>query len=633
MARLNFLTVTDTSNWTPVMGSDGAFLAQHAFVRGVLLDIAPDLADLFAEPVYRRQPSGKIESVTWYSQAQGAIKKLNHLDADFRENVLADLSAQISKCVALLNHMDIGQPLAAMLQLGAKDSVMVVGRKPVLINWALHDPNLVDADHFHHSVNALWQDLLGQSDFVIYSEVETDNSDAQFVEAGGASLEKASVPVVIDNIVPDETIDEQSSNDASGSGEPNESDLDLTNNHSFEEPSGTGVLNRGEATIDSAAQQPDRSWQDRLLFWGGWIISAILLILLLFLLWWYFWGQSQGEQASSSSVLDELRAERNRLLELLEDPCAPEAQGYIEQNGPVHPVGVMPAPSGVVSGSAADAGGAQNDAPNVASTEANVDTNTNAEEQQVVTEEDQSETESQGASSNQPKDMTELARAAEKSVVLILSASRNGGAAMGTGFFIGPQFIVTNRHVVEQSRDSSAFVTSEWLGDVKKAKIVAMSPDAEIGNPDFALLKLDAPSAGVPLAVSNRVDKLMRVVAAGYPAFLTQGDPALERLIGGDRNSAPEMVFTTGEVSVVQKHPNKPDIVIHSADISQGNSGGPLMNTCGDVVGVNTFVGQDAQSGRRGLFSISGADLQEFLRENGASFQSAVSQCAVMAGE
>ena len=634
MARLNFLTVTDTSSWIPVLGADGAFLAQHAFVRSVLLDTAPDLADLFAEPVYRRQPSGKIDSVTWYTQAQGAIKKLNHLDPDFRENILADLTVQISKCVALLDHAEIGQTLAAMLQLGAKDSIMVVGRKPVLINWALHDPALIDADHIDRDVNALWQELLGQQGFVVFSESETDNSAAQFEDTGGDISGKASLPAIADSVVPDETFDEQPLDDVPGPDGTNEHDLDQPNGTLSVEQTATDDLGRAEVTRDANVELPDPSWRDRLLFWGGWIVSAILLVLLLLLLWWYFWGQYRGDQPSTASVLDDLRAERNRLLELLEDPCAPAAQGYIEQNGSENPAGVMSGPGGgVVSGSATGVDGSQNDASAAASTEAGSDANTTVQEQQVTPEDGQSGDANLDASSARPKDMTELAKAAEKSVVLILSASRNGGAAMGTGFFISPQFIVTNRHVVEQSRDLSAFVTSEWLGDVQKAKVVAMSPDAEIGNADFALLKLANPSTGVPLPVSNRIDKLMRVVSAGYPAFLTQGDPALERLIGGDRNSAPEMVFTTGEVSVVQKHPNKPDIVIHSADISQGNSGGPLMNMCGDVVGVNTFVGQDAQSGRRGLFSISGADLQDFLNEHGASFQSAVNPCVSRTGE
>lgn len=623
MARLNFLTVTDTSNWFPVLGIDGALLAQHAFVRSVLLDIAPELADLFAEPVYRRQPSGKIDSVTWYTQAQGAIKKLNHLEPDFRENIIADLTVQIGKCAELCRHAEIGNILAGMLQLGAHDSIMVVGRKPVLINWALNNPEIIDADHPFQSINEFWRDLLSQPDLALLTETIQIDAPSETAEQVLDSQGTELIPAVADNSTQDDAPEDLSEEDRlefrEGDGRNTVQSRENVTAEPYSPPEGEAIQRKPQVTVE-----PQQFWRDRLWFWGGWIVAALLLFFLFFVLWWHFWGHSWWAQGRNSSMLDALKAERDRLLEMVQDPCAPEAQGYLEQNALSNPEIITPSLDGAGGPTLADAAtGLQSEAVDEA----------HAEEPAEAPQKIQSGDDNHDISSAQPKSMTELAKAAEKSIVLILSASRDGSASMGTGFFISPELIVTNRHVVERSRDSFAFVTSEWLGNVQKAKIVAMSPDAEIGNSDFALLKLSSQSTGVPLPVSNKVDKLMRVVAAGYPAFLTQGDPALKRLIGGDRNSAPEMVFTTGEVSVVQKHVNKPDIVIHSADISQGNSGGPLMNACGEVVGVNTFVGQDAQSGRRGLFSISGADLQDFLRQHGASFEAVDGPCRLVAGE
>ncbi len=52
----------------------------------------------------------------------------------------------------------------------------------------------------------------------------------------------------------------------------------------------------------------------------------------------------------------------------------------------------------------------------------------------------------------------------------------------------------------------------------------------------------------------------------------------------------------------------------HSAEISPGNSGGPLVDECGRVVGVNTFAVVD---GAQAKYALSSADLAAYLKQNG----------------
>ena len=134
-----------------------------------------------------------------------------------------------------------------------------------------------------------------------------------------------------------------------------------------------------------------------------------------------------------------------------------------------------------------------------------------------------------------------------------------------------------------------------------------------------------------PLVVSSVVNNLAQVVSAGYPGFVTKDDPRRDRLFWQKDVSDPvDMVFSAGEVSVVQVRSSGLPVIIHTALISHGNSGGPLVDLCGRVVGINTWIEEDeAYTGRVAFFSIAGSDLIKFLREKGITdFESSQEPCA-----
>jgi S1-C subfamily serine protease len=76
----------------------------------------------------------------------------------------------------------------------------------------------------------------------------------------------------------------------------------------------------------------------------------------------------------------------------------------------------------------------------------------------------------------------------------------------------------------------------------------------------------------------------------------------------------PAPLFTSGDVNTVQPQASGVSLIIHTADISPGSSGGPLVDQCGVVVGVNTFVmgPGDSAEGRR-LYALSSDTLRKFL--------------------
>ena len=129
-----------------------------------------------------------------------------------------------------------------------------------------------------------------------------------------------------------------------------------------------------------------------------------------------------------------------------------------------------------------------------------------------------------------------------------------------------------------------------------KAQLVSMTRGAgggavEPGMPDFALLKLPQAVPGAqPLALTPTADKLLDVVAAGYPASVVQVEQGMQELQQGRLGTPPELVLTRGSISTIQRLENGLVVMPHSADISAGNSGGPLFNTAGEVIGINTAI-------------------------------------------
>ena len=200
---------------------------------------------------------------------------------------------------------------------------------------------------------------------------------------------------------------------------------------------------------------------------------------------------------------------------------------------------------------------------------------------------------------------------------MLILAPVPGGAQQGTGFFINPDHVLTNRHVVANAIDDMVMVTNANLRGARRGVVVARS---DTPGYDFALIKVmlaegdQAPALPLSAAVS-RTDK---VSAWGFPALVSEQDPAYLRLLKGDFNAVPEVVFTDGVVNAILQ--TSPRNIVHSAVVSQGNSGGPLVNEKGDVIGINTFIRLDADSNRQTQTALGSDAIMAFLREKGIPF-------------
>ena len=198
------------------------------------------------------------------------------------------------------------------------------------------------------------------------------------------------------------------------------------------------------------------------------------------------------------------------------------------------------------------------------------------------------------------------------------------GISVGSGFIVGEGCIATNAHVVDgRGKDAVFYVLNDMLA-VTRAQVVATIHDKARGphGRDFALLRFSPPK-GVTLPVLGfnlDVKRMDRVSAWGYPAMVTRLDKSTERLQEGDTRAlkAPPVVYTEGTVNSIVSGKARATI-IHSAQIAGGNSGGPLVNSRGEVVGMNTWGYTEEGEGAFLNAAQLANDLALFLTDHGVS--------------
>jgi S1-C subfamily serine protease len=177
-------------------------------------------------------------------------------------------------------------------------------------------------------------------------------------------------------------------------------------------------------------------------------------------------------------------------------------------------------------------------------------------------------------------DIQALLQRAEPSVVTINSISAGGGAT-GTGFVITDDgYIVTNNHVVEVGETFQVVFAD---GKDYPAVLVGSFPEN-----DLAMLKIEADAPLIPAVLGSSTD-------------LRVGDDVVA--IGNALNLGTRPSVTRGIVSAKDRILEDPaqkiyltDMIQTDAAINQGNSGGPLFDASGEVVGINTAIIPTGQS-------------------------------------
>lgn len=205
----------------------------------------------------------------------------------------------------------------------------------------------------------------------------------------------------------------------------------------------------------------------------------------------------------------------------------------------------------------------------------------------------------------------------DRSTVLVLQVGPDDSLlGNGTGIYVADGAVLTNQHVVAGPPGSRLIVVGR-TGGVSEATVRGSTRGSETGEPDFALLAVARPDPqALSLGFAPPVSRLAGVVAAGFPGMVMESDEDFRRLLSGDASNPPAPAVTEGVVTAIQPRDGA-SLILHTAQITPGNSGGPLVDRCGRLVGVNTFI--RAQEVGRMNYALSAGDAASFLRGLGVT--------------
>jgi hypothetical protein len=172
------------------------------------------------------------------------------------------------------------------------------------------------------------------------------------------------------------------------------------------------------------------------------------------------------------------------------------------------------------------------------------------------------------------------------------SLGSNIAKSSGSAFFVNTKgHLVTNYHVVEGCNDQSKIMYND-----KEYSAKLLASDKKL---DLALLKADLKNKGY-LNFSYDPKKMQKIYAAGYP---------LGKFLSDD------LKFTDGIISSLKGFEDNTNQIQISAAVNPGNSGGPVVNQSGELVGI-AVSGMDKGLTEGINFAIKSEAVKTFLTAN-----------------
>ena len=199
-------------------------------------------------------------------------------------------------------------------------------------------------------------------------------------------------------------------------------------------------------------------------------------------------------------------------------------------------------------------------------------------------------------------------RQSRESVVYLASYDQDGlPLASGSGFFFEPKRIATNLHLVE----GAARVVYKPIGATQETDIKQVVRRSR--SLDVAILETEEENPALKIASPDQTVIGQKVIALGNPAQLEgpisegtigwRGKPALSYLKGAG-------TVSEGVISGKRELAEGLSLLQMTAPISWGNSGGPLLNESGEVIGITMAT---IESGQDPNFALPAHLIQEML--------------------
>ena len=171
----------------------------------------------------------------------------------------------------------------------------------------------------------------------------------------------------------------------------------------------------------------------------------------------------------------------------------------------------------------------------------------------------------------------------------IATTPTDGMRNYGTAFAVTNRDFITNKHVISESIGYKIVIYHpKWENNKNSLQVRSVILKEVSDDYDIAWLQLEYVDSTInPLPVfCGKVEQGEDVYTLGYPAYALKSS----------ESAIPEITYDKGVIKAVNRVVNNHECYEMSATINGGNSGGPLFNLNGQVIGVNTFGFDDYEN-------------------------------------
>lgn len=222
-------------------------------------------------------------------------------------------------------------------------------------------------------------------------------------------------------------------------------------------------------------------------------------------------------------------------------------------------------------------------------------------------------------------DVSATARSVVRVVTIAIVDDEVVGFGHGSGFAVAPNRIVTNAHVVElAARYPGNVVIGVVPSEGSKGyegKVIAIDTVH-----DLALIEFTGARLPTVALYNGPVEEGGMVTALGYP-----GNVDLATARSAADYIHPLSPIRSEGVFSGRRQMSGTDVLLHTAGIARGNSGGPLLDPCGRVIGVNSAITQGEAGDTSFGFAIADSELAAFLTRAKQPYAAVSTPCTSIA--
>lgn len=218
-------------------------------------------------------------------------------------------------------------------------------------------------------------------------------------------------------------------------------------------------------------------------------------------------------------------------------------------------------------------------------------------------------------------DISATGRGVVRVVTIAVVDDKVVGFGHGSGVVVGPNRIVTNAHVMELA---DRYPDNVLIGVVPSegAKSYQGKVIAYDSQRDLALIEYRGAALPAAVLYTGAVTEGDAVVALGYP-----GNVDLATARSAADYIRPMSPVRSEGVFSGRRSLTGIEVLLHTASIARGNSGGPLLDRCGRVIGINSAITRGEEGDSTFGFAIADTEVAAFLREAKQDFTTVGTPC------